>query len=205
MAERTPNSPIFRYHLPFWGSIWSCYIQWLAFSPKNSDSIERRLQCKIKEMYKKKTGKDDDYLSKTQYLICPDTTKLPLVGDGTDCRDSGPCSYYTFTIYKHFGPTAHCNPIDFDKIIVSISYINPKLTVDDFHIPWSYEIDTEATTLSQTQSQIMVINHFYTTLETDARSFGFRSGSNMMKKLTRDPLVRIDKSPYLSHGYIPYL
>jgi hypothetical protein len=156
-------------------------------------------------MYKKKTGKDDDYLSRTQYLICPDKAKLPLVGDGTDCQGSGQCSYYTFIINKHFGPTAHCNPVDYDRIVVHLSYINPKLTVDDFHNPWSYEIDTESTRLSQKQSQIMTINHYFTSLETDARSFGFRSGSNLEKKLTLNPAVRIDKSPYLTDGYIPYL
>jgi hypothetical protein len=157
-------------------------------------------------MYKKKkTGKDDDTISKTHYLICPDTDKLPLVGDKTECSGSGPCSYYTFTIFKHFGPTAHCNPIDYDRIIVNISYINPEITLDDFDNPWSYEIDTEWAYLSKTQTQIMVINHFNTTLETDARSFGLRSPSNIEKKLTRNPVLRVDKSNYHSHGLNPYL
>jgi hypothetical protein len=156
-------------------------------------------------MYKKKTGKDDETLSKTQYLICPDTTKLPLMGDDTDCKVDGPCSYYSLRIYKHFRSTAHCNPINYERIVVSISYINPKLSVDNFDNPWSYEIDTEWTTLSETQSQIMVVNHFYTTLETDAHSFGLGSHPYTEKKLMRNPVVRIDKSPYLSLPNYPYL
>jgi hypothetical protein len=160
---------------------------------------------KFKEMYKKKTGKDDETLSKNQYLICPDSDKLPLVGDGTDCHGSGPCSHYRFIIHKHFRSTDHCNRINVDMIIVNISYINPELRVDNFDNPWSYEIDTESTTLSQTQTNMMVINHFYTTLETIARRFGLNSFSNTEKKLTRNPVVRVDKSPYLSHGYYPYL
>jgi hypothetical protein len=51
----------------------------------------------------------------------------------------------------------------------------------------------------------MVINHFFTTLETDARSFGLRSPSKVEKKLTRNPVARKDKSPFLSHGFHPYL
>jgi hypothetical protein len=168
--------------------------------PINGDCNE-----KFKEMYKKKTGKDDETLSKNQYLICPDTNKLPLLGDGTDCHGSGPCSHYRFIIHKHFKSTAHCNPVNVDMIIVNISYISPKLRVNNFDNPWSYEIDTESTTLSQTQTNMMVINHFYTTLETVARRFGLNSLSNTEKKLTRNPVVRVDKSPYLSHGYFPYL
>jgi hypothetical protein len=160
---------------------------------------------KFREMYKKKTGKDDETLSKTHYLICPDTTRLPLLGDGINCRDSGPCSYYTFTIYKHLGPTAHCNPINYERLVVSMNYINPELTVDDYHDPWSYGIDTEWTNLSQTQSQIMVINHFYIRLETDARRFGLKSLSQKEKKLVLSPVVRIDKSPYLTLAKYPYL
>jgi hypothetical protein len=172
-----------------------------------STPIPLNVDCnaKFREMYKKKTGKDDETLSKIHYLICPDTARLPLVGDGTDSHGSGPSSYYNFQIYKHFKPTTHCNPINFERIVVSISYVNPKLTVDDFDNPWSYEIDTEWTTLSKTQSQIVVINHFYTTLETDARRFGFRSPSEIEKKLTRNPVVRIGKCPFLSHGFYPYL
>jgi hypothetical protein len=151
-------------------------------------------------MYKKKTGKEDETLSKTQYLIYPDTDKLPLVGDGIECPGGGPCSFYKFSIFEHFGPTAHCNPINFDMTMVSISYINPKLTVDNFDDPWSYEIDTEWTMLSQSQSQIMSIDHFYTTLETDARRFGLKSLSNTEKKLMRNAVVRVDKSPYASHS-----
>jgi hypothetical protein len=168
--------------------------------PINGDCNE-----KFREMYKKKTCKDDEYFSKNQYLICPDTEKLPLVGDGQDCTGSGPCSYYRFMIHKHLRPTAHCNPINMDMIIVNISYINPKLKVDSFHDPWTYEIDTETTTLSQTQTNMMVIKHFYTTLETVARRFGLKSLSNTEKKLTRNPVVRDDKSPNLSHSYFPYL
>jgi hypothetical protein len=103
---------------------------------------------KFREMYKKITGKDNETFSQKRYLICPDTDKLPLVGNGVDCGGEGPCSYYGFTLYKHFGPTDHCNPIDFDSVAVSISYINPKLTVDNFHNPWSYDIDTEWTSFS---------------------------------------------------------
>ncbi len=100
------------------------------------------------------------FLTQTRHLICPDIDKLPLVGDETDCPGGGPCGYYTFSISKHFGPTDHCNPINLEETTVYMSYINPKLTVDDFDNPWSYEIDTEWTTLSQNQSQIVVINHF---------------------------------------------
>jgi hypothetical protein len=160
---------------------------------------------KFREMYKKKNGKDDETLSETRHLICPDTDKLPLVGDGTDCPGSGPCSYYTFSIFKHFGPTDHCNPINFDETIVSISYINTKLTVDTFHDPWSYEIDTEWSILSQKQTQFMSIDHFYNTLETDARRFGLKSNSHTDKKLMRNPVLRVDKSPYPRDGTIPYL
>jgi hypothetical protein len=161
--------------------------------------------AKFRQMYKKKTGKDDEILSETRHLICPDTDKLPLVGGGTDCTGKGPCSYYTFSIFKHFGPTDHCNPINLAESIISISFINPKLTVNDFHDPWSYEIDTEWSILSHKQTQIMSIDHFYTTLETDARRFGLKSNSHTEKKLMRNPVVRVDKSPYPSHGMIPYL
>ena len=161
--------------------------------------------AKFKEAWKNKTGEDDDYLSKSRYLICPDMDKLPLVGDGTDCRDSGPCSYYSFRIYKHFGPTDHCNPIDYERIVVSISYINPELIVDDFDNPWSYDIDTTWTTFSETQSQIMIINHFYISLETHARRFGLNSLSDIDKKLVRNHDVRIDKSPFLPLANYPYL
>jgi hypothetical protein len=161
--------------------------------------------AKFKEMHKIKTGKDDETISKTHYLFCPDTTKLPLVGDGTECQGNGPCSYYSFEITNHFGPTDHCNPLNLDSTIVSISYINPKLTVDDFHNPWSYQIETEWTSLSQTQSQILIINHFYTTLETDARSFGLKSQPRTEKKLVRSPVVRIDTSPYLELAGYPYI
>jgi hypothetical protein len=132
---------------------------WLG-DPSTPIPLNGDCNAKFREMYKKKTGKDDETLSKFHYLICPDTDKLPLVGDGTDFQASGSSSYYNFRIYKHSRPTTHCNPINFERIVVSISYINPKLTVDDFDNPWSYEIDTEWTTLSQNQSQIVVINHF---------------------------------------------
>jgi hypothetical protein len=84
---------------------------WLL-SPVTQIPLNGDCNSKFKEMYKTKTGKEDEIFSKTRYLICPDTTKLPLVGDGTDCQGSGPCSYYSFMIYKHFGSTAHCNPIN---------------------------------------------------------------------------------------------
>jgi hypothetical protein len=161
--------------------------------------------AKFKEMYKKKTGKDDETLSKTHYLICPDTTKLPLVGNGTECQGSGPCSYYSFMIYKRVGPTAHCNPINYNRIDVLISYINPKLTVDDFHNPWSYGLNNVSFSFSQTQTQLMVIHHFFTSLETDARSFGLKSKSNIQKKLVMSPVVYTDKSPYLTSESYPYL
>jgi hypothetical protein len=177
---------------------------WLRL-PATPIPVNGDCNAKFREMYKKKTGKDDETLSKTRYLICPDTDKLPLVGDGTDCLGSGPCSYYTFTIFKHFGPTDHCNPINLEETIVSMSYINPKLTVNNFHDPWTYEIDTEWSVLSQYQFQIMSIDHFYTTLETDARRFGIRSLSHTNKKLMRNPVLRIDKSPNPSYGQIPYL
>jgi hypothetical protein len=127
------------------------------------------------------------------------------VGDGIDCTGSGPCSYYTFTIFKHFGPTDHCNPINLEETMVTISYIIPKLTVNDFHDPWSYEIDTEWSFLSQNQTQKMCIDHFYTTLETDSRRFGLKSHPHTEKKLMRNPVLRIDKSPWPSHGNMPYL
>jgi hypothetical protein len=168
--------------------------------PLNGDCNE-----KFRQMYKRITGNEDETLSKTQHLICPDMPNLPLMGGDTDCKGDEPCSYYNFRIYNHFGSTAHCNPINIERIVVSISYINPKLSVNDFHNPWSYEIDTEWTTLSQTQSQILVINHFYTTLETDARRFGLRELSTTEKKLMRNPVVRIDKSPYLNLPEYPYL
>jgi hypothetical protein len=151
--------------------------------------------AKFREMYKRKTGREDETLSKTRYLFCPDTTKLPLVGDGYECQGSGPCSYYSFTIHEHFGSTAHCNPVEIETVIISFSYINPKLTVNDFHNPWSYQIDTEWSVISKTQFQVMMIPHFFTTLETDARNFGIRSSSKVEKKITRNPVVRVDKSP----------
>ncbi len=161
--------------------------------------------AKFKEMYKKKTGKDDETISKTRYLICPDATKLPLVGDGIECQGSGPCSYYSLRIYNHSKSTTHCNPIDFERVFVNISYINPILTVENFHHPWNYEIDTEWSGLSRTDQHIMIINHFYTTLETDSRRFGLKSQSNMEKKLIRNPVVRIDKCPSLTFTHHPYL
>jgi hypothetical protein len=173
--------------------------------PVTSIPINGDCNAKFREMYKKKTCKDDETLSKTQYLICPDMTKLPLMGDGTDCHGSGPCSYYNFRIYSHFGSTAHCNPINYERIVVSISYINPKLSVDDYHHPWSYEIDTEWTSFSQSQTQIMSIDHSYTTLETAAHRFGLNSLSKTEKKLIRNPVLRIDKSPYISLPEYPYL
>ena len=88
---------------------------------------------------------------------------------------------------------------------MSISYINPRLEVDNFHDPWSYEIDTEFTILSQNQTQVMIIDHFLTTLETDARSIGFMSRSKIEKKLVLNPVTQVDKSPFLSHGLHPYL
>jgi hypothetical protein len=120
---------------------------WLNLPP-TPIPLNEDCNAKFREMYKKKTGRDDETLSKTRYLFCPDTTKLPLVGDGTECQVGGPCSYYSFKIHKHLGQTAHCNPINVENAVVSISYINPKLTVDDFHNPWSYQIDTEWTSLS---------------------------------------------------------
>jgi hypothetical protein len=51
----------------------------------------------------------------------------------------------------------------------------------------------------------MVIGHFFTTLETDAHSFGLRSPSKVEKKLTRNPVEQKDKSIFLSHGFYPYL
>jgi hypothetical protein len=108
-------------------------------------------------------------------------------------------------MFKHFGSTAHCNPIDYDSLFVNISWINPKLTVDDFNDPWSHEIDTEWFSFSKTQTQIIIINHFYTTLETDSRRFGLGSVNEVEKKLVQNPVVRNDKSPYASHGLYPYL
>jgi hypothetical protein len=166
---------------------------WLNPSP-TPIPLNGDCNAKFKKMYKKKNLKEDETIFESRYLICPDTDKLPLMGNGTDCQGGGPCSYYMFTIYKHFGSTAHCNPINLDHTIVSITYINPKLTVDDFDNPWSYGLDTEWSFLSQTQTQIMEIHHFYTTLETDARSFGLRSPSKIEKKLTRNSVLRVDKS-----------
>jgi hypothetical protein len=108
-------------------------------------------------------------------------------------------------IYKHFKSTAHCNPINYDSLILFISYINPKLTVGDFKNPWSYGIESEWTSFSQTQSQMMIINHFYTTLETDARSFGFSPRSHTEKKLVHNPVARKNKTAFLSHGKNPYI
>ena len=81
-------------------------------NPATPIPLNEDCNAKFKEMYKKKTGKDDETLSKTHYLVCPDTTKLPLVGDRTDCQGNGPCGYYSFMIYKKSGSTAHCNPIN---------------------------------------------------------------------------------------------
>jgi hypothetical protein len=120
---------------------------WLT-EPINPIPLNGDCNAKFREMYKKKTGKDDETFSKTHYLVCPDTSNLPLVGNGVDCEHSGPCSYYNFMIYKHHKSTAHCNPINPDRIFVYITYINPKITVNDFHNPWSYGIESEWTTLS---------------------------------------------------------
>ena len=161
--------------------------------------------AKFEELYKKKTGKDDETFSKSRYLICPDTTKLPLMGDGIDCNGSGPCIFYTFKIHKHRGSTAHCNRIDQKKMFFSIGYIDPKLTVDDFHNPWGYRIDTLSSRFSPTKSKLMVIDHFYTTLETDAQSFGLRAPSKIEKKLVVNLVPRKDESHFARHGHLPYL
>ena len=120
---------------------------WLSL-PVTPIPLNGDCNAKFRKMYKEKTGKDDETLSQTHYLICPDTDKLPLVGDGIECQGSGPCSYYSFRIYNHRKSTAHCNPINPDRIFVYITYINPKITVNDFHNPWSYGIESEWTTLS---------------------------------------------------------
>jgi hypothetical protein len=169
--------------------------QWLFIS---GDPIPINKDCnaKFREMYKKKTGRDDDTISKTHYLICPDTDKLPLAGDGSECLGSAPCSYYSFQILKKSTSTAHCSPLSMDTLIVNINYINPKLTVDDFDNPWSYGIDGEWTNLSQTETQVMKIGHFYTELKTDAYSFGLTEAENVEKNLFRNPQARIDKGPF---------
>jgi hypothetical protein len=177
---------------------------WLSL-PQTPISLNGDCNEKFKEMYKKITGKEDETLSKTQYLICPDTANLPLLGDGVECQGESPCSYYSFTINEHFGPKDHCNPIDYERIVVHISYINPKLTLDNFHQPWSYQMETEWTSFSIRQSQIMVIPHFFTILETDARSFGLRSPPTIEKKLVRNSSVHLEKFRYRSHGWNPYL
>jgi hypothetical protein len=177
---------------------------WL-FLPVTTIPLNGDCNAKFKEMYKKKTGKDDETISNTHYLICPDTEKLPLVGDGTECQGSGPCKYYSFMIFKRFGSTAHCNPINYNRIEFLVSYINPKLTVDDFDNPWSYRLDNVPGSFSQSQTQIMIINHFFTTLETDSRNFGLKSQTNKEKKLVQSPVVYIDKSPYLNSDDYPFL
>jgi hypothetical protein len=108
-------------------------------------------------------------------------------------------------IFKRLGSTAHCNTLNYDRIEILISYINPKLTVDNFDNPWSYGLNTVASSFSQAQSQILKIGHFYTTLETDARSFGLSPRSNIEKKLVQNPVVIQDKSPYMISQNYPYL
>jgi hypothetical protein len=178
--------------------------QWLL---RNSTEIPLNGNCnaKFREIYKKKTGKDDETLSKTRYLICPDTNKLPLAGEGTDCKGTGPCSYYGLSIYKQSNSTAHCNPLYIDALVVTINYISPKLTVDDFDNPWSYGITDDWNNLSQSDTQILKISHFYTTLETDARSFGLGEGNKIEKKLVQNPVSRTNKAPYQDTDYHPYL
>jgi hypothetical protein len=80
---------------------------------------------------------------------------------------------------------------------MSVSWLNPSLTVDNFDNPWSYAIETETATLSIVQSQIIIMKHYFTSLETDARGFGIMSGSKSEKKLMRDKYVRVDSSPYI--------
>jgi hypothetical protein len=177
---------------------------WLSL-PQTPISLNGDCNEKFKEMYKKITGKEDETLSKTQYLICPDTAKLPLVGDGLECQGNSPCSYYSLSIYKHFRPTDHCNPIDYERIVVHISYINPKLTLNDFHNPWSYQMETQWTSISPRHSQIMVIPHFFTILETDARSFGLGSPPTIEKKLVRNRIVHTENFRFNSDGWNLYL
>jgi hypothetical protein len=41
--------------------------------------------AKFKEMYKSQTGIDDENLTSQVDVVCPDTTKLPMTGEGYDC------------------------------------------------------------------------------------------------------------------------
>jgi hypothetical protein len=51
----------------------------------------------------------------------------------------------------------------------------------------------------------MIISHFYTTLETDARNFGFSSRSKTEKKLVPNPVARVNKGNFLDNDNWPYL
>jgi hypothetical protein len=88
---------------------------------------------------------------------------------------------------------------------MSVSWLNPRLTVDDFKSPWSYAIETETATISKKQSQFIIMKHSYTSLETDARGFGIMSNLKLEKKLTREKDVRVDRSPYQNVPFHPYL
>ena len=79
---------------------------------------------------------------------------------------------------------------------MSVSWLNPSLTVDDFQNPWSYSIKAETATISKVQSQIIIMKHYFTSLETDARGFGIMSGAKYEKTLMRNKYVRVDSSPY---------
>jgi hypothetical protein len=85
--------------------------------------INGACNAKFKEFYKQKTGKTDETLTEHHYLICPDTDKLPLVGDGENCGDTLGCSYYNFQIIPKTGSTTHCNPVSYANLLVNISYI----------------------------------------------------------------------------------
>jgi hypothetical protein len=86
--------------------------------PMNGDC-----NAKFKEIYKQKTGRTDETLTEQHYLTCPDTDKLPLIGDGENCNDTSGCSYYDFKILPKSGSTAHCNPVSYPNLVISLSYI----------------------------------------------------------------------------------
>jgi hypothetical protein len=156
-------------------------------TPPTPIPINGDCNAKFREMYKKKTGKDDETLSETCYLICPDTDKLPLAGEGKKCLGSETCKYYSFTIEND--PTTPCETLYPASITVVINYINPKLTVDDFDNPWSYEIIQEWTNFSDKIYQINKIGHYYIALETNARAFGLTEGTTVEKILTAVPWI----------------
>ena len=159
--------------------------------------------AKFKEMYKSHTGIDDETLTSRVDVVCPDTTKLPMTGEGEDCQSDVACSYYTFKMWAQPGSTAHCNAIDKTQFGVNLSQFSHKVSVDDFGNPWGMRVSTEPTVISQTQSQLIDVGWFYTKLQTEARQFGIGGQPVESKKLTQNVLIKVKKLPYHPNvGYI---